>query len=67
MWNHETDLSSLPHPEFKKEVIKILNSTKLLEENIGKTWCDMNCSNVFLGQHPKVIKFLKNQIGLNQT
>ena len=29
---------------------------KLLEENIGKTFSDMNCSNVFLGQSPKAIE-----------
>ena len=29
---------------------------KLLEENIGKTFSDINCTNVFLGQFPKAIK-----------
>ena len=26
---------------------------KLLEENIGKTFSEINCSHVFLGQSPK--------------
>ena len=26
---------------------------KLLDESIGKTFPDVNCSNVFLGQSPK--------------
>ena len=29
------------------------DTIKLLEENIGKTFSDINCSNVFLGQSPK--------------
>ena len=29
------------------------DTIKLLEENIGKTFFDINCSNVFLGQSPK--------------
>ena len=29
---------------------------KLLEENIGKTFSDINCTNVFLDQSPKAIK-----------
>ena len=29
---------------------------KLLEENIGKTFSDINCTNVFLGQSPKAIE-----------
>ena len=32
------------------------NTIKLLEENIGKTFSDINCSNVFLGQSPKAIE-----------
>ena len=30
-----------------------LDTTKLLEKNIGKTFSDINCTNVFLGQTPK--------------
>ena len=29
---------------------------KLLEENIGKKFSDINCTNVFLGQSPKAIE-----------
>ena len=29
---------------------------KLLEDNIGKTFSDINCTNVFLGQSPKAIE-----------
>ena len=28
---------------------------KLLEENVGKTFSDINCINIFLGQSPKAI------------
>ena len=33
----------------------LLDTLRLLEENIGKTFSDINCSNVFLGQSPKAI------------
>ena len=37
--------------------LKIRHDTiKLLEENIGKTFCDINRTNVFLGQSPKAIE-----------
>ena len=29
---------------------------KLIEENIGKTFSDINCTNVFLGQSPKAVE-----------
>ena len=32
------------------------NTIKLLEEYIGKTFSDINCTNVFLGQSPKAIE-----------
>ena len=32
---------------------------KLLEENIGKTFSDINCTNVLLGHSPKAIKIKK--------
>ena len=32
------------------------DTIKLLEENIGKTFSDINCTNVFLGQSPKAIE-----------
>ena len=31
------------------------NIVKLLEENIGKTFSDINCASVFFGQSPKAI------------
>ena len=43
------------------------DTIKLLEENIGKTFSDINCSNVFLGQFPKAkeIKAKINKRDLN--
>ena len=32
------------------------DTIKLLEESTGKTFSDINCTNVFLGQSPKAIK-----------
>jgi len=32
------------------------DTIKLLKENIGKTFSDINCTNVFLGQSPKTIE-----------
>ena len=32
------------------------DTIKLLKQNIGKTFSDINCTNVFLGQSPKAIK-----------
>ena len=32
------------------------NTIKLREEYIGKTFSDINCTNVFLGQSPKAIE-----------
>ena len=45
------------------------DTVKLLEENIGKTFSDINNTNVFLSQSPKAIE-IKNenkQMGPNQT
>ena len=38
------------------------DTTKCLEENIGKTFSDINCTHIFLGQSPKAkeIKARKN-------
>ena len=36
------------------------DTIKFLEENIGKTFSDINCTNVFLGQSPKAIE-IKNK------
>ena len=32
------------------------DTVTLLEEDIGKTFSDINCTNVFLGQFPKAIE-----------
>ena len=37
------------------------HTLKLLEENIGKTFSDINCTNVFLGQSPKAIEIKTNK------
>ena len=37
------------------------DTIKLLEENTGKTFSDINCTNVFLGQSPKAIE-IKTEI-----
>ena len=33
-----------------------MESKKVLEENISKTFPDINCTSVFLGQSPKAIE-----------
>ena len=40
------------------------DTIKLLGENIGKTFCDINCTNVFLGQSPKAIEI---RMKINQS
>ena len=39
-----------------KDLNVIQDTIKLLEENIGKTFSDINCTNVFLGHSPKAIE-----------
>ena len=49
-----------PHTKINSKWLKNLNIRhdilRLLEENIGKTFSDINHTNVFLGQSPKTIE-----------
>ena len=53
-------LTTHTHTQKPSKWLKDLNirqdTIKLLEENIGKTFSEINCSNVFLGHSPKAIK-----------
>ena len=62
--------SVTPYPKINSKWIKDLSvrldAIKLLEENIGKTLFDINCSNIFLDLSPRVmeIKTKINKWGL---
>ena len=49
-----------PYTKIKSAWLKYLNvinnTIKLLEKNTHKTFSDINCTNVFLGQSPKAIE-----------
>ena len=51
------EYSLISYTEISSKWLKDLNirqdTIKLLEENIGKTFSNVNCSNIFLGQSPK--------------
>ena len=56
----------VPLTKVNSKWLKYLNirqdKIKLLEENIGKTFSDINSTNVFLGQSPKTIEGEKAKI-----
>ena len=61
-----------PCTEINSDWLKDLNirqdTIKLLEQNIGKTFSDINLMNIFSGQSPKATNKSKNKpMGPNQT
>ena len=50
----------IPYTKISSECLKNINlrhdTIELIEENISRTFSDVNCSSVFLGQSPKAIE-----------
>ena len=56
----KSEYSLIPNTKINSKWIKDLNvrpdTIKFLEENIGRTLCDINCSNILLDPHPREVK-----------
>ena len=56
--------SLIPYIKINSKWIKDLNirlvTVKLLEENIGRTFSDINCRSIFSDPPPRVMKIKKN-------
>jgi len=60
--------SLTPYIKINSKWIKDLNvrwdTIKLLEENIGRTLLDINCTNIFLDPSPRVTEIKLNKLNL---